>query len=54
MSDAMLGLKGKTSSFRLNHIPISSILSDANKKRDILVFRNIYHKLLKKLLSSSD
>lgn len=44
----MLGLSGKTSSFQLNHIPKRSTLSDANKKRDVLVFENIYHQLLKK------
>jgi IS4 transposase len=43
----MLGLSGKTSSFQLNHIPKRSTLSDANKKRDVLVFENIYHQLLK-------
>jgi hypothetical protein len=48
ISGAMLGLSGKTSSFQLNHIPKRSTLSDANKKRDVLVFENIYHQLLKK------
>lgn len=43
----MLGLSGKTTSFKLNHIPKRSTLSDANKKRDVLVFENIYHQLLK-------
>jgi len=43
----MLGLSGKTAGFRLNHIPKRSTLSDANKKRDVLVFENIYHGLLK-------
>jgi len=47
ISVAMLGLSGKTSSFQLNHIPKRSTLSDANKKRDVLVFENIYHQLLK-------
>jgi len=47
ISGAMLGLSGKTSSFQLNHIPKRSTLSDANKKRDVLVFENIYHELLK-------
>lgn len=47
VSGAMLGLSGKTSSFQLNHIPKRSTLSDANKKRDVLVFENIYHQLLK-------
>lgn len=37
---------GKTSSFQLSHIPKRSTLSDANKKRDVLVFENIYHQLL--------
>lgn len=47
ISGAMLGLSGKTSSFQLNHIPKRSTLSDANKKRDVIVFENIYHQLLK-------
>ena len=47
ISGAMLGLSGKTSSFQLNHIPKRSTLSDANKNRDVLVFENIYHQLLK-------
>ena len=47
ISGAMLGLSGKTSSFQLNHIPKRSTLSDANKKRDVLVFENIYHQLIK-------
>ncbi|MFC6248311.1 IS4 family transposase, partial [Flavobacterium psychroterrae] len=47
ISGAMLGLSGKTSSFQLNHIPKRSTLSDANKKRDVLVFENIYHQLLR-------
>src|SRR5690606_29933437 len=44
ISGAMLGLSGKTAGFRLNHITKRSTLSDANKKRDILVFENIYHR----------
>jgi hypothetical protein len=51
ISGAMLGLSGKTSSFQLNHIPKRSTLSDANKKRDVLVFENIYHQLLKQYSS---
>jgi hypothetical protein len=47
ISGAMLGLSGKTNGFQLNHIPKRSTLSDANKKRDVLVFENIYHQLLK-------
>lgn len=47
VSGAMLGLSGKTSSFQLNHIPKRSTLSNANKKRDVIVFENIYHQLLK-------
>lgn len=47
ISGAMLGLSGKTESFQLNHIPKRSTLSDANKRRDVLVFENIYHQLLK-------
>jgi len=47
ISGAMLGLSGKTESFQLNHIPKRSTLSDANRRRDVLVFENIYHQLLK-------
>src|SRR5690606_12417123 len=47
ISGAMLGLSGKTAGFQLNHIPKRSTLSDANKKRDVLVFENIYHQLIK-------
>lgn len=47
ISGAMLGLSGKMAGFQLNHIPKRSTLSDANKKRDVLVFENIYHELLK-------
>ena len=47
ISGAMLGLSGKTAGFQLSHIPKRSTLSDANKKRDVLVFENIYHGLLK-------
>ena len=47
ISGAMLGLSGKTTGFQLSHIPKRSTLSDANKKRDVLVFENIYHGLLK-------
>ena len=46
ISGTMLGLSGKTSDFQWNHIPKRSTLSDANKKRDVLVFENIYHQLL--------
>ncbi len=48
ISGAMLGLSGKTSGFQLNHIPKRSTLSDANKRRDVSVFENIYHALLKR------
>lgn len=47
ISGAMLGLSGKTTGFQLHHIPKKSTLSDANKRRDVLVFENIYHSLLK-------
>jgi hypothetical protein len=47
ITGAMLVLSGKTTSFQLNHIPKRSTLSDANKKRNVLVFENIYHQLLK-------
>jgi hypothetical protein len=52
ISGAMLGLSGKTSSFQLSHIPKRSTLSDANKKRNVLVFENIYHQLLRQYGSS--
>ena len=42
----MLGLSGKTNSFQLKHIPKRNTLADANKKKDVLVFENIYHQLL--------
>jgi hypothetical protein len=45
---SMLGLKGKTHHFHLKHIPFRSTLSDANKRRSHLVFRDIYYTLLKK------
>lgn len=46
ISGAMLGLSGKTGNFQLNHIPKRSTLSDANKKRKVEVFEDIYNKLL--------
>lgn len=46
VSGAMLGLSGKTESFQLRHIPKRSTLSDANKKRKIDFFEDIYNKLL--------
>lgn len=56
VSGAMLGLSGKTKHFRLDHIPYRSTLSDANKRRDAEVFREIYMSLLrqyKHLISDS-
>jgi hypothetical protein len=47
----MLGLSGKTAHFQLNHIPKRSTLSDANKRRDVKVFEDIYHQLLKQYSS---
>jgi hypothetical protein len=47
VSGAMLGLSGKTESFQLSHIPKRSTLSDANKKRKVEVFEDIYNKLLR-------
>jgi hypothetical protein len=47
ISGAMFSLSGKTNIFQLKYIPKRSTLSDANKKRDVLVFENIYHQLLK-------
>lgn len=44
---SMLGLKGKTRHFQLNHIPYRSTLSDANKRRSHEVFEDIYYLLLK-------
>ena len=46
VSGAMLGLSGKTGNFQMNHIPKRSTLSDANKKRKVEVFEDIYNKLL--------
>jgi hypothetical protein len=47
VSGAMLGLSGKTESFQLSHIPKRSTLSDANKKRKVEFFEDIYNKLLR-------
>ncbi|MGV8814278.1 MAG: hypothetical protein ACOH2D_09225 [Gelidibacter sp.] len=33
--------------FQLNHIPKRSTLSDANKKKDVLVFENILSSIIK-------
>src|SRR5690606_22727990 len=44
---SMLGLKGKMKHFQLKHIPFRSTLSDANKRRSELVFKDIYYSLLK-------
>ena len=46
VSGAMLGLSGKTVGFQLSHIPKRSTLSDANKKRKVDFFEDIYNKLL--------
>jgi hypothetical protein len=43
----MLGLSGKTESFQLSLIPKRSTLSDANKKRKVEFFEDIYNKLLR-------
>jgi len=51
ISGAMLGLSGKTSHIQLSHIPKRSTLSDANRKRNVDVFENIYHQLLKQYSS---
>ena len=56
VSEAMLGLAGKTKHFRLKHLPYRNTLSDANKQRNVSVFATIYHALLKQyghLLSDS-
>jgi hypothetical protein len=47
ISGAMLGLSGKTAHIQLNHIPKRSTLSDANKRRGVEVFEDIYQGLLK-------
>jgi IS4 transposase len=47
ISGAMLGLSGKTAHIQLKHIPKRSTLSDANKRRDVAVFEDIYQGLLK-------
>jgi hypothetical protein len=47
ISGSMLGLSVKTNSFQLKHISKRSTLSDTHKKKDVLVFENIYHQLLK-------
>lgn len=47
ISGAMLGLSGKTSHLQLNHIPKRSTLSDANRRRSVEVFEDIYQGLLK-------
>ena len=44
---SMLGLKGKMSHFQLKHIPYRSTLCDANKRRNHLVFQDVYYSLLK-------
>ncbi|WP_395044082.1 hypothetical protein [Flavobacterium sp.] len=46
VSCAMLGLSGKTESFQLSYIPKRSTLSNANKKRKVEFFEDIYNKLL--------
>ena len=48
VSNAMLGLSGKTQHFQLNHIPKKSTLADANQRRDAEVFGTIYNALLQK------
>lgn len=44
---SMLGLKGKMNHFQLKHIPYKSTLSDANRRRSHLLFRDVYYCLLK-------
>lgn len=56
VSSAMLGLKGKTNHFKLQHIPYRSTLSDANKRRSHVVFAKVYaglYKMYKASLSDS-
>jgi hypothetical protein len=47
VSGAMLGFSGKIESFQLSPIPKRSTLSDANKKRKVKFFEDIYNKLLR-------
>ena len=51
VSASMLGLKGKTKHFQLKHIPYKSTLTDANKRRNQLVFQDIYYHLLEEYRS---
>jgi hypothetical protein len=44
----MLGLSGKEKTVRINHLPKKSTLADANKKRKIEFFEEIYNSLLEK------
>lgn len=48
VSGGMIGLSGKTKHFKLNNLPYRSTLSDANKRRNPMVFAGIYNDLLKK------
>jgi hypothetical protein len=48
VAGGMLGLSGKKEALRLNHIPKKSTLADANKKRKVEFFEEIYNELLKK------
>lgn len=48
VAGGMLGLSGKKEALRLNHIPRRSTLADANKKRKVEFFEEIYNELLKK------
>jgi hypothetical protein len=48
VSAGMLGLSGKEKTVRINHLPKKSTLADANKKRKIEFFEEIYNSLLEK------
>lgn len=48
VSQGMLALADKKESFRINHIPKKSTLSDANSNRKVEFFEEIYHSLLDK------
>ena len=45
VSEAMLGLSGKTKHFQLESLPYRSTLSDANKRRISDVFAGIYKEM---------
>jgi len=48
VSQGMLAIEDKKESFRLNHLPVKSTLSDANAVRKVEFFEEVYHLLLNK------